>query len=72
MTMRNRIKQVLDSKGKTRYWLWKETRLSQNTAYRLYDDPEHIPNGEVLDRLCRVLSVQPGELLEYLPSAEKL
>jgi DNA-binding Xre family transcriptional regulator len=65
--MRNRVKQLLDGRGKTRYWLMRAGRFTQKTAYRLYDDPEYIPGGEVLDTLCRVLGVQPGDLLEYVP-----
>lgn len=68
--MRNKIKPILDDMGKTRYWFWKEAGLSQATAYRLYDDPSYIPTGSVMDRICKALSIQPGEWIEYIPDED--
>ena len=65
--MINTLKDLLESRKKTRYWLWKETGLAQNTAYRLHDDPKYIPGGEVMDAVCKALNVQPGEWLRYIP-----
>lgn len=70
MAVKNKIKELLESRGKTRYWFWKATDLSQNTAYRLCNDPAYIPGSDVMDVVCRVLDVQPGDFLEYVPSAE--
>ncbi len=63
MPVRNKIKKLLDSREKTRYWLWKATNLSQNTAYRLYNDPTYIPGGDVMEVVCMALDVQPGDFL---------
>ncbi|MCG8362307.1 MAG: helix-turn-helix transcriptional regulator [Pseudanabaenales cyanobacterium] len=71
MTVRNTLKALLKSKGKKRYWLWKETGLSQNTAYRLVDDPSYIPGGEVMDAVCKALRVQPGEWLVWTPDEDE-
>jgi DNA-binding Xre family transcriptional regulator len=70
MAMRNRVKTLLDERSKTRYWLMKAGGFTQKTAYRLYDDPDYIPGGDVLDALCKLLGVGPGDVLEYIPDEE--
>ena len=67
MAVKNRLKEVMDQRGKTRYWLWKNAGLSQNTAYRLYDDDNYIPGGDVMDAVCEALHIQPGEWIQWVP-----
>lgn len=68
MAVRNRIKDLVDEMNKTRYQFWKETKLAQNTAYRLYDDPDYIPGQTVMDKICKTYpGVQPGDFLIYIP-----
>lgn len=71
MTIRNRIKTLLDEMGKTRYQFWKETGIAQNTAYRLYDDPGYIPGSTVMEKICRTYpGVQPGDFVVYEADVE--
>lgn len=65
--MKNALKELMDSRGVTRYRLWKLTGLAQNTAYRLYDDSEYVPGGDVMDSVCAALDCQPGDWLVYIP-----
>ena len=44
----------------------KETGLHRTTIANLADNQTKRFDGPVLDALCRVLNVQPGELLEYV------
>lgn len=67
MAIRNRIKELVDAKGKSRYRFWKDVGVSQNTAYALYDDPTQIPTGEVMDKICRAYGIQPGDFLIFTP-----
>jgi DNA-binding Xre family transcriptional regulator len=67
MVMKNKVRDVLEARGKTRYWLWKATGLAQNTAYKLVDDPFYIPGSDVMDAVCEALQIQPGEWLEWIP-----
>ncbi|GJD19262.1 hypothetical protein RIVM261_042180 [Rivularia sp. IAM M-261] len=53
-TVKNRIKHRRDSKSESRYQFWKKTGLAQNTAYRLYNEPEYIPGREVIEKICLV------------------
>jgi putative transcriptional regulator len=68
--IRFRLADVLERKGWTPYRLSQVTGLTVPTAYRLAD-----PNlkfgrftTDTLDRLCRALEVQPGDLLEWVPT----
>ena len=64
-TVKNRVKHLIDSKSETRYQFWKKTALAQNTAYRLYNEPEYIPGREVIEKICLVYGWQPGDFIVY-------
>ena len=66
MTMRNKIKELVDKRGLTVYQFWQDTGVSRTTAYALYNKPEQYPGRDVMDAICRVYSVQPGDVLEYV------
>jgi hypothetical protein len=71
MAVHNRIKELVDGMNKTRYQFWKDTKLAQNTAYRLYDDPEYIPGPTVMDKICKTYpGIQPGDFIVYIPDEE--
>lgn len=61
---------VLKKKGWTPYRLSQETGLTVPTAYRLADPTLRFGRftADTLDRLCQALDVQPGDLLEWVPS----
>ncbi len=63
MLIKNKLIQLLEEKGITRYQFWKDTGLSQNTAYKLCDDPEAIPSGQVMIRIYQVYGWEPGDYL---------
>lgn len=68
MQMRLLIRELLDKKQMTPYGLVKASdgRVSLSTAYRLYRDHGRVKtfDAEILETLCEVLDVTPGELLE--------
>lgn len=68
--MQNRIKKFIEEKGISRYKFWQDTKLGRDTAYRLCNDPNYIPTGSVLDKICTTYKVQPGEFLVWLPDDE--
>ncbi|WNZ25670.1 helix-turn-helix transcriptional regulator [Leptolyngbya sp. NK1-12] len=71
MAIRNKVKAVAASKGdNTNYKFWKRTGFSQPTAYRVYRDPTVYLSESVLDTICKVYGVQPGDCLEYVPDEE--
>ena len=67
--IRFHLAELLKRKGWTPYRLSRETGLTVPTAYRLADPEIEFGRftADTLDRLCAALSVQPGELLEWVP-----
>lgn len=64
---------ILAQRGWTPYRLARETGLTVPTAYRLADPTLHFGRftADTLDRLCAALEVQPGELLDWVPSVSR-
>lgn len=69
--MKNKVKQLLDARGMSRYRFWKLTGISRPTAYDLYDDPFYVPRETVMEAICRALKVQPGDFLEYVEEDDR-
>ncbi|BAU12514.1 hypothetical protein LEP3755_30440 [Leptolyngbya sp. NIES-3755] len=67
MTVRNRIKAFINERGISVYRFRKEIDVAQSTAYSLVNEPDRIPNADVLNKICEAYRVQPGELLEWVP-----
>jgi putative transcriptional regulator len=68
-----RLSEVLQQKGWTPYRLSQATGLTVPTAYRLADPEQRFGRftADTLDRLCRALEVQPGDLLAWLPDEQE-
>ena len=58
-----RIDKLLIKEQKTFYWLAKETGVSHTTLWRLKSGRAVGINFETLERICRVLRCQPGDVL---------
>lgn len=61
--IKNRLREILDSRGKTVYWLSKETGIGHDRLAAHYWDEALMIRYYTLDRICEALSVTPGELL---------
>lgn len=66
-----RLKQLLETRGRTRYWLAKESGIDYGTLIRV-DRAESSNRIElrVLDEICRALECQPGDLLIFVDKPE--
>jgi putative transcriptional regulator len=71
--VRLRVAELLNERGETAYALAKGTGLTLTRAYRLARAPGQFQRieAEALDALCRYFGVQPGELLEFVPSGTR-
>lgn len=45
----------------------RNTGLAKSTVHNLYHDRVRKVDYQVLDKLCKYLNCQPGDLLEYIP-----
>ena len=59
-----RIDELLEERGRTFYWLAKETGISHSTLWRLKTGRAVGINFPTLAQICRVLSCQPGDVLK--------
>jgi DNA-binding Xre family transcriptional regulator len=63
---------VLEEQGKTRYWLAKETDITEPAIYRLAEPGRAVTriDARTLEKLCRALGVGIGDILELVPDRE--
>ena len=58
-----RLDKVLAKEKRTFYWLAKETGVSHTTLWRLKKGKAVGINFETLEKICRALRCQPGDIL---------
>ena len=58
-----RFERVLLKEKRTFYWLAKETGVSHTTLWRLKKGKAAGINFETLEKICRALKCQPGDVL---------
>lgn len=56
---------VLESRGKTKYWLSKETGIDNNTLGKIYNNEAKQIKKETIDKICKALDCKVEELIEY-------
>jgi len=61
-----RIDQLLKARGRTFYWLAKETGISHTTLWRLKKGKALGINFITLEKLCETLDCQPGDVLTFM------
>ena len=59
-----RIDELLQARGRTFYWLAKETGISHTTLWRLKKAKAVGINFPTLEQICLTLSCQPGDVLK--------
>jgi putative transcriptional regulator len=57
------VDQILLQQGRTFYWLAKQTGISHTTLWRIKKGRTLGINFETLEKMCRVLECQPGDIL---------
>jgi putative transcriptional regulator len=67
-----RLKQLLEERGRTRYWLEKESGINYSTLSRI-ETAEHFNRIElrVLDAICSALKCQPGDILVWVDDSKR-
>jgi len=65
-----RIDELLGTYGRSFYWLAKETGISHTTLWRLKKGKALGINFETLEKMCRTLECQPGDLLFHVNGRE--
>ena len=60
-----RIDELLGNRGRSFYWLAKETGISHTTVARLKKGKALGINFETLEKICEVLKCKPGDVLSH-------
>jgi putative transcriptional regulator len=66
-----RLKELLETRGRSRYWLEKESGIHYNTLARI--ERAELSNRielRVLDEICRALECQPGDILVWVDDSK--
>jgi putative transcriptional regulator len=58
-----RIEQLLEEREKTFYWLAKQTGIGYTSLWRLRHGEAKGISYDFLERICRALECEPGDLL---------
>lgn len=66
-----RIDELLVERGRTFYWLSKETGISHSTLWRLKKGRAVGINFATLERICETLCCQPGDVLRLANEKKK-
>lgn len=56
------VKNLLDAKGKTQYWLAKQTGISANNVNKIYNGETINIRLDTINKLCEALECTPCEL----------
>jgi putative transcriptional regulator len=65
------IGQLLKTRGRTFYWLAKETGISHTTLWRLKKGKALGINFITLEKLCATLDCQPGDMFALLNQTKR-
>ncbi len=64
MIIKAQIRQILRKRGRTFYWLSKQTGISHTTLWRLKKGKALGINFSTLERICQALECEPGDILK--------
>ena len=68
--IRLKAKDILEQKGLTKYWLYKQMGMSyQNFSRMIHNETKSIKYTN-LEALCSVLDCRPSDLFEYNPEEQ--
>jgi len=62
------LDEMLEQRGKTLYWLWKQTGVRYATVWQMGKGEVVRLNLDALNRVCEALECQPGDLLVRIES----
>ena len=66
----NKLFKLFEEKGITTYKIRKENIVSQGTLTKMKNNSGSV-DTRTIDKICKVLNCQPGDILEYVPDDEE-
>lgn len=56
---------LLEQKGKTKYWLYKQLGMSYQNFSKMINNETKSIRYDMIDAMCGIFECTPNELLEY-------
>lgn len=66
MIIRLRIKEILEKKGKSNYWLSQQLGMCYRNYHNIVTNQTSAIRFETMEKLCEILEVPVGELFEQI------
>ena len=63
--MQTKIMELLDKKGKTRYWLAKEIGIKQQSLNKIASNETVSIRFDILEKICTTLECTPNDVLGW-------
>lgn len=71
MSIRLRISEILEEKGKTNYWLSQQLGMCYRNYHNIVTNKTSAVRFETLEKLCEILEVPVSELFEQTKESEQ-
>ena len=71
MIIRLRIKEILEEKGKSNYWLSQQLGMCYRNYHNIVTNQTSAVRFETLEKLCEILEVPVSELFEQISDSEE-
>ena len=66
MTIRLRIKEILDERGKSNYWLSQQLGMCYRNYHNIVTNKTSAIRFDTMERLCEILEIPVAELFEEI------
>lgn len=63
--MKLKVLEILEHKGKTKYWLYKQMGMSYQNFSRMVNNETKSIKFDNLEALCQILECTPNDIFEY-------
>lgn len=63
--MRLKVLEILERKGKTKYWLYKQMGMSYQNFSRMVNNETKSIKFDNLEALCQILQCTPNDIFEF-------
>lgn len=70
MTIRLRIKEILEEKGKSNYWLSQQLGMCYRNYHNIVTNKTSAIRFETMERLCEILEIPVSDLFEQIDDAQ--
>ncbi|KEH91628.1 putative helix-turn-helix family protein (plasmid) [Clostridium botulinum C/D str. BKT12695] len=63
--MNLKLKEILEQKGKSVYWLKNQTNISHSTIYKMVNNETKMISFENLHKICKALKCTPNDVFVF-------